>query len=285
MINDFESYYLEQVAKETILTNKKPSYPIYIPSKGRAELCLTVDNLLSENIPVNIVVEPQDKDAYQKKYGTNKLVTILTLDENDRGISYARNFIKSHSKESGDLYHWCIDDNVKNFRIRKNNKNVITTAGWMLYIAEQLMTKYDGIGGISMVHIAFAFTKKRDIDYNKQIYSCMLLDSTNEIYFREDIIEDTDYSLQILSQNYCTILLNRFIIDKPTTMTMKGGNTDSEYVGDRRMTRAVGLQKMWPHANFQIYEKDNIVRIRPSRIWRTFKQRPISKDSTIIQLI
>jgi len=97
-------------------------YTIYIPSRKRYEknLSLTANELLNDNINFKLVVEPQDKINYKNIFN-NK---VLVMDKNDMGIAYARNWIKQYSIDHKEAYHWQIDDNIKNFKIRKNNKNI-----------------------------------------------------------------------------------------------------------------------------------------------------------------
>jgi hypothetical protein len=88
--------------------------------------------------------------------------------------------------------------------------------------------------------------------------------------WRKGLVEDTDYSLQVLTLGFCTVLFNTLLIEKEKTMKMSGGNTELEYGGDGRMNRSIGLQKMWPEA-FKITFQYGRPKVLPSRIWRTFK--------------
>jgi hypothetical protein len=45
-----------------------PRYPIYIPSKGGADNCLTAKVLLRDKVPFFLVVEPQEVEAYQRNF-------------------------------------------------------------------------------------------------------------------------------------------------------------------------------------------------------------------------
>jgi hypothetical protein len=83
--------------------------------------------------------------------------------------------------------------------------------------------------------------------------------------------------MQVLNKGFCTILFNRLIIDKVTTLKMKGGNSEIEYGDNGRLKRAEGLQALWPNI-FEIKIVNSQARIKPSRIWKTFKQRPIKGE-------
>jgi len=246
-------------------------YTIYIPSRKRYEknLSLTANELLNDNINFKLVVEPQDKINYKNIFN-NK---VLVMDKNDMGIAYARNWIKQYSIDHKEAYHWQIDDNIKNFKIRKNNKNIKIEGYKNLKKAEEYVNQYNNIGAAGLKHAMFAWAAKNKIDFNKQVYTCVLFNNKPNIWWRDGLVEDTDYSLQLLTEGYCTLIFNRLIMDKVTTMTIKGGNTEISYEGDRRLIRAQGLQSMWPGI-FKLGEQYGRVKVRPSQIWRTFKQRP-----------
>lgn len=257
-------------------------YPVYIPSKGRSESCLTADILQSENIDFNIVVEPQDADGYIDIYGADKC---LIMEHNDYGIAYARNWIKKHSTDRGEGFHWQIDDNIKSFRVRRNNKNQKIEAGYCLTEVERYNDAHCNIGISGLCHTAFAFSHKTDYGFNKQVYSCVLVRNELPLWWRDGLVEDTDYSLQVLTlgdNNWCTVLFHRLLIEKAKTMSMKGGNTEIEYSENGRLIRSLGLQKQWPGA-FKISKQYGRVKVLPSRIWRTFQQRPIPINEVAVK--
>jgi hypothetical protein len=272
---------IETSIQEFDVANKKNKYPIYVPSKGRANLQnFTIDALKQSNLDYFIVVEPQDYDLYIQ---TQDKDHILVMPENDQGIAYARNFCKKHSTNAGHLYHWQIDDNIKTFGKRIANKNLPCPAAECLLPVESVVSQYTNIGLAGISHIMFAFAKANAIDFNKQIYSCFLVNNSNDIFWRSNTVDDTDYSLQTLEKGYCTVIFNRLLMNKATTMKIKGGNTDSEYAGSGRLNRSLQLQKDWPKGEFKITEQYGRVKIMPSRIWRSYKQTPEGnqKESTL----
>lgn len=243
-------------------------YPIYIPSKGRFEKNPTATMLMFEGIKFYLVVEPQDAKEYQYRFQD-----VLVMPENNRGISYVRNFAKNHSIKNGHTHHWQIDDNIKSLMIRENGKNVRSRALGILEKVEFAMSKFSNIGGCGLKHHIFAFGATNPVDINKQIYSCILVNNKVPCFWEEDIVEDTDFSLQILNAGYCTLLFNRLLIEKMTTGSMKGGNTEISYAADGRAVRSLGLQSKYP-GYFKVTTQHGRIKISPSRIWNTFKQRP-----------
>lgn len=249
-------------------------YPIYIPSKGRP-VKITSKTLEKSGISnYYVVVEPQDYYAYSSVYDSSN---ILILDQNDMGIQYVRNFCKTHSRSQGFDYHWQIDDNIRDFRIRKNNKNVRDNPLNLMSAAAEYVKEYDNIGILGFCHVGFAFAKTNAVDVNKQVYSCVLVNNKLDIEWRPNVVEDTDYSLQVLEESYCTLLLNTFLIGKDTTSVNSGGNDNSD---QWRMIRANGLQKHWPGA-FKITEQYGRIKVQPSKIWRRYTHMPKGKNEDL----
>ena len=163
-----------------------------------------------------------------------------------------------------------MDDNIRDFRIRVNNTNVKYSAKNILSASETYVREYDNIGILGLCHVGFAFARNNEVDVNKQVYSCVLVNNEVIANWRPDVVEDTDYSLQVLEREYCTLLLNRFCIGKEVTSTNSGGNDNSN---KWRMKRSLGLQKHWPGA-FKITEQYGRVKILPSRIWKRYTHMP-----------
>jgi hypothetical protein len=256
------------------------SYPVYVPSKGRPNVRMTTKFLEEAGITFYVVVEPQDAESYRKNYSSDQ---ILVMAENDQGIAYARNFCKDHSKSKGDAFHWQIDDNIHYLGYRSDGKNHKGSATSIIGLAESFVNKFENVAAASLSHNMFAFAKKYSIDINKQVYTCALFGNNNDLKWRPDVIEDTDYSLQVLTAGYTTILFNRLIMNKVATGVIKGGNTEISHGGNRRLLRSQALEKYWP-GWFKITEQYGRVKVAPSRIWKTFQQEPKLLGETIDNL-
>lgn len=89
---------------------------------------------------------------------------------------------------------------------------------------------------------------------NTRIYSCILIKNSLPYRWRGRYNEDTDLSIRVLKDGWCTVLFNAFLCMKTTTMSMKGGNTDELYQGvgsdkkedDGRWKMAESLRKQHP---------------------------------------
>lgn len=242
------------------------NYPVYVPSKGRAKVCLTPKVLEASGIVCRLLVEPQEAQEYQDH---NSKHEVVVLDDSNRGIGYARTFAKKHSESLGEKWHWQIDDDLVQFITRKPNATVCPVEA-MLY-GEKFTKQFRNVGGIGYSSSQFDC----DVDYkiNQQIYSCVLFKNNTGFYWRSNCIEDTDYSLQILASGLCTVLVKKYRAATKPTMSMAGGATAIEYGGDRRMARVRGLQRNWPGLDIGVKRGCGLPKAKTSHLWRKFRTK------------
>ena len=246
---------------------------IYIPSKGRASTCLTAQILKRDGIKFNLVIEPQDLKDYLEHYSKDEIVV---MKKDNGGIAYARNFCKQTSISRGEKEHWQIDDNIKNFRIREGNKNVVADSKDVLYPAEEYFHKYKNVSMVCLRHMMYAWSQKTEVSYNQCMYTAFMMKNNVPCLFRDKTVEDADFTLQVLMTGECTVIFNKLLMEKVTTEVMKGGNTEIEYSGDRRLIRCLGLCKQWP-GGFKVIYKNGKPKVHPRRVWSRFKRRPVLK--------
>lgn len=246
-------------------------FHIYIPSKGRADNCLKALVLREQGIAFTLVVEPQDYEAYSKRFGND---SVHEIKENDQGIAYVRNQCKLLSEKRGEPFHWQIDDNIKSFRIRRDNKNVISEAAQIFAQVRDYFLAHRNVSMCCLRHVMYAWSQKDSVSYNQCMYSAFLMKNQIPCEFRDGTIEDADFTLQALMKGGCTVIFNRLLMEKVTTGVMKGGNTEVSHGGDGRLRRAQKLCKDWP-GGFSIVYKNGIPKVHPLRVWQRFKQRPI----------
>jgi hypothetical protein len=226
-------------------------YPIYIPSKGRADSRLTVKTLEELNISYRIVVEPQEYDDYAAVINP-KNILLLPFSNLGLGSIPARNWIWEHSLSEGHEKHWILDDNISNFfRYNRNRRvRVSGAAGRSIFTCcEDFTDRFENVKLSGMNYRFFVpdYSNKPPYQLNTRIYSCILIDNSLPFRWRGKYNEDTDLSLRALKAGYCTILFNAFLCGKAATLTMKGGNTDNVYVdGDKRLKFAQSLYEQHP---------------------------------------
>jgi hypothetical protein len=199
-----------------------------------------------DGVPFRLVVEKEEFEAYASRFGKER---VLVLPFSNRGSSIpARNWIRDHAESEGAEKHWQFDDNIRTAHRMLKGKRLYCRSGVAIAVCEDFSDRYTNVA-IS----GFAYTKfitetapTPPFFLNVHVYSCCLINHAMPYRWRGSYNEDTDLCLQALAGGWCTILLNAFLMDKITTMTMKGGNTDELYRGDGRLRMARSLEKAWP---------------------------------------
>jgi hypothetical protein len=228
-------------------------YPIYIISKGRADTRRTSIALERLGIPYSIVIEPQEFDQYAAVIDEAKII-VLPFSNLGQGSIPARNFVWDHARASGAKRHWILDDNISEFARLNRNENRIVRDENPFSACEDFVDRYTNVAMAGLQYRFFASYKREAPPYllNTRVYSCILLDNEardkdGELYrWRGRYNEDTDLSLRILKDGWCTVLFNAYLCQKAATMTMAGGNTDELYQGDGRLEMARSLQRQHP---------------------------------------
>ena len=206
-----------------------PEYPIYIISKGRWESRLTSKALERMKVPYHIVIEPQEFEQYAQVIDRRKILTLPFCN-------------------LGEKRHWILDDNIRDFYRLHKNKKWRVKSGTIFKAAEDFVERYENIALAGFQYAMFAqwFQSFNPFILNTRIYSCILIKNNISYRWRGRYNEDTDLSLRILKDGWCTILFMAFLASKQNTMTMKGGNTDELYQGDGRLKMAQSLQRQHP---------------------------------------
>ena len=193
-----------------------PRYPVYIPSRGRADVCLTGRSLVRDRVPFRLVVEPQEAEAYAARFGAERL---LVLPFRDRGLFTAR-----------------------------KTKRLHCAAGIALRVVEDFVDRYENIAIAGMNYDMFCTSHRSATPpfwTNVHVYSCTLVLNCIPQRWRLFYNDDTDMCLQVLAGGWCTLLMNCFLVKKSRTMYIKGGNTPV-YQGDGRLRMARALERVWP---------------------------------------
>jgi hypothetical protein len=249
------------------MKNQIPKYPVYIPSKNRSDICLTANFFLKDKVDFKIVVEPKQYTDYKKVYSNDLL---LILPEDNMKLLGSRLWIRDHSISNGYKRHWQFDDNISMIRRLHKGKRIRANANIAIYAVEQFTDRYLNIGLSGFNYTMFVTNDtKYPYQLNCHIYSATLINNEMPYKWRLYYNDDTDLCLQVLVNKLCTVLFNTFIVDKETTMALKGGNTDDLYKKDGRLIMARTLEEVWPE-----YVKTKWKFGRPQHVvknsWRDF---------------
>lgn len=259
-------------------------YPIFVPSKGRADACLTMKALDRVGLDYRVVVEDQEHDAYAAKVGDEK---ILVLPHRNEGLVVTRNWIWDYALAIGTPKFWTMDDNIFGFFRYNRNLKVPCGDGTFIACLEDFSDRYTNLPICGMNYFMFVSRKTLvpPITFNTRVYSNMLIqtDAANPdgIPYRNEGFynDDTDLCLRVLKDGFCTALFNAFLIDKQRTMTHGGGMTE-HYVGDGRWKMADELRRKHPDVT-TITRKWG--RWQHHVDYRPFKHNPVSRCVDLAQ--
>lgn len=229
-----------------------PQFPLYIPSKGRAQYMMTSKALTALGVRHHIVVEPSQVAMYQEAVDKMKLLTtVVELDmsykekydlcdglglSKSTGSGPARNFIWDHSIAQGAKWHWIMDDNIRCFyRLNKNMKIKLTSPAFFKAM-EDFCLRYKNVAMAGPHYYFFANAAQKLNPYvlNTRVYSCNLIRNDVPFRWRGRYNEDTILSLDMLKAGWCTLQFFAFLQGKMVTQALKGGNTEELYDGDKR---------------------------------------------------
>lgn len=225
----------------------KPRYPIYIISKGRWESRYTAKALEEMNQPYRMVIEPQEYDDYAAVMDPDKIL-VLPFSNLGQGSIPARNWVWEHSISEGHERHWILDDNIKGFyRLNRGRRLPVKTSA-IFRACEDFTDRFENVKMSGLNYTFFAPNESLKPYYrNTRIYSCILLANDIDHRWRGKYNEDTDLSLRILKDKWCTILMQTLLCEKMGTQVLKGGNTDHVYKDtDNRREFAESLRDQHP---------------------------------------
>lgn len=246
-----------------------PRYPVYIISKGRADRCLTSKELQFLRVPHYVIVEAQEQEQYATHLGD--LATILVLDKafqrdydtcdelgdtKGKGPGPARNMAWEHSISAGSERHWVMDDNIRHFERLNHNKRIPVSDGTILAAMEDHTERYENVVMSGPEYTMFVPRRDKVPPFipNTRIYSCNLILNSLPYRWRGRYNEDTDLSLRILKDGWCTILYYAFLQIKVPTQTMSGGNTDEFYAREGTKPKSEMLCELHPDVSKLVWK-------------------------------
>lgn len=239
-----------------------PSFPLYIPTKGRADSRLTSKALTAMGVPHFLVAEPQEVEVYERA-SRGSLATVLQLDMSYKGryetcddlgltkgtgAGAARNFIWDHSIANGHAWHWVMDDNIKAFYRLNHNLKVSCLAPAFWRAMEDFVLRYENVAMAGPNYFMFALRKSAMPPFvtNTRIYSCNLIRNDVPFRWRGRYNEDTILSLDMLKAGWCTVQFNAFLQEKTTTQYLGGGNTAEFYAREGTAPKSIMLKRVHP---------------------------------------
>jgi hypothetical protein len=251
-----DTFYVNDIT----LSNKRNKYPIYIPSKGRWDVCKTAQYFTAIKADFYIIVEEQEYDKYLDFYPAERLLILPkefqenyeTLDDlgltKPVGPGAARNFAWEHSIQQGYDYHWVFDDNIERFFYYNDNEYSVAGDTGFLAVPERFIECYDNIGMCSIQYDKFVCKKSKNKPYvlNTRMYSMILIKNSLPYRWRGRYNEDTIISLDLLTNGISTVEFIYIQGAKMTTQILKGGNSETFYFKEGTLPKSMMLVDEYP---------------------------------------
>ena len=164
------------------------------------------------------------------------------------GPGAARNFVWDHSISAGHKWHWVMDDNILKFCRYNKNLLVQVKDGTIFRCMEDFCRRYKNVSMAGPQYYMFINRKSEYPPFvqNTRIYSCNLIRNDTPFRWRGRYNEDTDLSIRMMKEGWCTVQFNAFIQDKMTTQVYKGGNTEEFYAKEGTRPKSQMLKDMHP---------------------------------------
>jgi len=284
--------------------NMNPKYPIYIISKGRADTRFTSRSLEQLGVPYRIVIEESEYKDYSAVIDPKKILVMpKDFRENPKwaircdvtgllgGSIPARNWVWEHSIAEGHERHWIIDDNIRHFYRLNRNRKIRVSSGITFKLLEDFTDRYQNVmmSGMNYDYFLPEISGCSPYRLNTRVYSCILLSNSLKLRWRGRYNEDTDLSLRILKEGYCTMLFNAFCCGKQGTLMMKGGNTETVYGKDQshfdnRYAFAKSLHDQHPDVASIVKRYEGRTGEKRNHHWvdyTGFRQQPIYRDGIV----
>lgn len=245
-----------------------PKFPLYIVSKGRYDTRLTSKALEAMRVPYFIVVEEQEYDKYAAVIDKSKIIILDmkykenydTFDElgmtKGVGPGAARNFVWDDSIKRGYAWHWVMDDNIQAFYAYNKNRCIRCGDGTPFALMEEFCLRYENVAmaGPNYKMFVAGICRNYPLIFNTRIYSCNLIRNDVPYRWRGRYNEDTDLSLRMLKDGWCTVQFNTFLQKKTTTQVIKGGNTAEFYSHEGTIPKSRMQVEMHPDVSRMVFK-------------------------------
>ena len=201
-------------------------------------------------VDFKICVEPNEYEKYASVIDSDKIIKLPeNFSERGQGGIPVRNWVWDHAVKNNTGWHWILDDNIESVERFNKNLKVKCKTPTPFRVIEEFVLRYKNISQAGMNYALFcpAMEARPPIKFNTRVYSCILLRNDTGYRWRGKFNEDTDLSLRMLKDGWCTVLFNAFLIGKRATQTQSGGNSDTIYdKTDNRFEFAESLAKQHP---------------------------------------
>lgn len=215
-----------------------------------------------------VVIEKEQYEDYLKRFNKNQILVLPeiyhtnydTFDEigqlKSQGPGPARNYAWDHSIKNGFSWHWVMDDNINGFYRFHENRQIKLADGLFFKSMEDFVLRYENVSMAGPNYYMFIPRKAKcsPLIFNTRIYSCNLIRNDVPYRWRGRYNEDTDLSLRMLKDGWCTIQFNTLLQQKIATQTIKGGNDERFYSKEGTYPKSEMLKRMHPEITKIVYK-------------------------------
>lgn len=222
---------------------------IFIPSKNRLDKPKTYNILKDLGLQPIFVLEPQEENEV-KKIG----YPYILLDDNNRGITYARNFILKYCREHDIEFAVMIDDDINCFGRILNKKFIKDNTAFL--DALNFFKKAKTCGTMEYAQFGWASTKFFSVNKSMEVVHFLYIPAMNGLNYDDNTKEDKDMAIQLIFKGVNIFKINQLCFQCPSIGTNKGGLHDL-YEQKKDYNWAFNLQNKWGNKIVQLVTKNN----------------------------
>jgi glycosyltransferase involved in cell wall biosynthesis len=215
----------------------------YIPSKARPK---TKTYKLFEEAGIDVVhfLEPQD-------YGSYIVPKKVSIEKDNQGITYVRNFMLDYAKKNGEEWVIFCDDDVTAFGIYDGKTVTKGSSIWKEILQKAKKLPFELIG---INYVQHAWHEKKSYSINKKFAEVCVLMNVSKVEWRyeEDTKEDRDFQLETIKSGYGVLRFNHYWFRCPDVGTNKGGLFDLYKEKRDRLWAETLVKKWFPYAKVVI---------------------------------
>lgn len=239
----------------------------FIPSKGRPT---TKTHLLFEEVGIKVLhfVEPQELKAYSKKDN------VVSIEQNDQGIGYVRNFMLQYARDNN--HDWVIicDDDVNGFGVHKKKTEKTGAVIWKEIHEKAKSLPFELIG---INYVQHAWHEKKAYSINSKFVEVCVLMNVKKIKWNYrpefNLKEDRDFALNTVKKGSGILKFNKYWLSCPDVGTNKGG-LQSEYQAKNDEISAYKMIQEWSGYAKIIDKKGRVdVRLNIKKLAEDYKKQ------------
>lgn len=230
---------------------------LFIPSKNRLDKPKTYNILKDLGLKPILVIEPQEENKAKELQ-----FNYLLLNDNDKGITFARNFILNYCRKNNIEYAVMLDDDINFFKRFFANKKGGMRDNTAFIDALKYFYKMKNCG--TMQYSQFGWASTEDVTYNKslEVVHFLYIPQLTRINYTENTVEDKDFALQLIFAGYKPFMLKRLCFDVPSIGTNQGGLFDLYNSGKTAIWAQNFVNKWGPEITKIFREKNGRINVR-----------------------